>query len=470
MERIFEANPKQLEAFQYLQDKETTEIGYGGAGHGGKSWLECFYLASMCDTYPDTGWLLGRKELLNLRRTTLLTFYKVCQEYKWIPNKHFKLNQQTNIIDWWNGSQIFLFDLAYQPSDPLFTRLGGLELTGAAIDESNEVPILAIDIVKTRIGRRKNAEYGLTPKLIEGFNPEKTHIYVRYYKPWKDGTLPKHRKFIRALPTDNPYTTEDYLNQLRNADKITRERLLYGNFEYDDDPTALIGYEAMVDLFTNTVEDSNEKYMTVDVARFGVDKTVIKLWRGFRVYKVYIYAKQGTEITEQKIREIAKTEQIPYSHIVIDEDGIGGGVVDHLPGVKGFMANSSALPTKAQPDVKPNYKNLKAQCSYLLADMVNTHAMAVDNVIVSEVEGVTGEVYEQHLIEELEQIKAKDPDKDDAKLQIVPKDEVKEKIQRSPDYSDALMMRMLFELKKPVGNIPTGVQGGAKPMDAKLGF
>ncbi|MGE0132075.1 MAG: hypothetical protein AB7U82_28670 [Blastocatellales bacterium] len=325
MERVFRANPKQLEAFQYLNDKETTELGYGGAGHGGKSWLECFYLASMCETYPGTGWLLGRKELLNLRRTTLITFYKVCQEYKWIPEKHFKLNQQTNIVDWWNGSQIFLFDLAYQPSDPLFTRLGGLELTGAAVDEANEVPLLAIDILKTRIGRRKNAEYGLTPKLIEGFNPDKGHVYLRYYKPWKDGILPKHRKFVRALPTDNPYTTEDYLNQLRNADKITRERLLFGNFEYDDDPTALIGYEAVTDLFTNTVDESSDRFMIVDVARLGVDKTVVYLFKGYKLYKVYIWQKQTTDRTEERLKDITRTEQIPYSHICIDEDGAFSG-------------------------------------------------------------------------------------------------------------------------------------------------
>jgi phage terminase large subunit len=95
----------------------------------------------MCEMYPGTGWLLGRKELLNLKRTTLLTLFKVWEEYGFKAGIHYTYNQQSNIINWHNGSQIFLFDLGYQPSDPLYTRLGGLELTGAAVDESNEVPV-----------------------------------------------------------------------------------------------------------------------------------------------------------------------------------------------------------------------------------------------------------------------------------------------------------------------------------------
>jgi hypothetical protein len=48
--------------------------------------------------------------------------------------------------------------------------------------------------------------------------------------------------------------------------------------------------------------------------------------------------------------------------------------------------------------------------------------------------------------EEMEQIKMKDIDKD-GKLAIIPKDEIKEQIGRSPDEWDSIMMRMYFHLK-----------------------
>ena len=37
----------------------------------------------------------------------------------------------------------------------------------------------------------------------------------------------------------------------------------------------------------------------------------------------------------------------------------------------------------------------------------------------------------------------------DGKLKILQKEEVKENLGRSPDFSDSIMMRMFFELKSP---------------------
>ena len=53
--------------------------------------------------------------------------------------------------------------------------------------------------------------------------------------------------------------------------------------------------------------------------------------------------------------------------------------------------------------------------------------------------------YKSVLTEELEQVKEKDWDKDMVK-KLVPKNEIRENIGRSPDYSDSMMMRMYFEL------------------------
>lgn len=449
----FKPFPKQYQAWKYLTDQTIKELGYGGAAHGGKSYLGNFWLLAMCIAYPDTGWLMGRKELTNLKKTTLLTFHKVCNDYGIEPDVHFSLNQQTNIITFINNSQIFLFDLDYKPSDPLYTRLGGLELTGAFVDESNEIPVEAINVLTTRLGRRRNQEYKLSPKLLETFNPDKGHVYQRYYKPSRDNLLPPHRQFIKALPTDNPYTTADYLSQLRNADKTTRERLLYGNFEYDDDPTALIEYDAILDLFTNTAELSEQKYMVVDAARFGGDRIQITCWKGLHLYKRLTKTMQGTDKTEEDIRDLEIKEKIPRSHVLVDEDGIGGGIVDHLKGCKGFTANS-------RPVNEENFENLKSQCAYKLAELVNQRKIQITE---------TDETEKSRLIEELEQLKAKDADKD-GKRKIIPKDEVKEKLGRSPDYSDCLLMRMYFELKKSNGYVPTTVQGGMKPFYPNLGI
>lgn len=83
----------------------------------------------------------------------------------------------------------------------------------------------------------------------------------------------------------------------------------------------------------------------------------------------------------------------------------------------------------------PNYSNLKSQCYYELAKKINRHEMIVHT---------QNETIKAFLMEELEQVKGKDIDKDKA-LAVIPKDEVKENIGRSPDFSDTIMMRMQFE-------------------------
>ena len=76
----FKPSVKQYKAWQYLTDKETLFIGYGGAAFSGKSYLLCYWLTTMCIAYPDTAWGLCRKELVNLKKTTLVTLFKVFKE------------------------------------------------------------------------------------------------------------------------------------------------------------------------------------------------------------------------------------------------------------------------------------------------------------------------------------------------------------------------------------------------------
>lgn len=434
MEINFKPSNKQWQAWEYLTDDTTTEIGYGGAASGGKSYLGCVFITTMCLAYPDTAWLIGRKELTNLKRTTILTLFKVFKDFG-ITEKQYTYNQQNNILTFGNGSQIFFLDLGYKPSDPLYTRLGGLELTGAFIDEANEIPYQAVEILKTRIGRRGN----LKPKLLETFNPDKGHVYSRYYKPWKDGILPEHRRFLQALPQDNPHTSKEYIEQLKNADKITKERLLFGNFEYDDDPTILVRTDAFEDMWTNTVQKGT-KYLSIDVARFGKDTTRIGLWDGLELQKVWTYSKYALDQIADEVRRIASENLVPFLQIIIDEDGVGGGLVDMLKGVKGFMGGSTPFPIwdiRVARFVPANYTNLRTQCYFTLAEYVNNHKIAVRDDTIKET-----------LRDDFSVIRQKNIDTD-GKLALISKDEMKEIIGRSPDVSDMMMMRMFFEFKKP---------------------
>lgn len=425
--------PKQEVAWGYLLDDKTSEIGYGGAGNGGKTWIESEYLLSQSLHYPDTAWLLGRKDLTDLKKTTVQTFFRVCAHYGLKNAIDYRYHQQDNAIYFPNKSVIWLMELKYKPSDPLNSFLGSYDLTGACVDESTEVPYTVIDTLSTRVGRRNNDKYGLFPKVLEAFNPDKGHVYARYYEPWKNCSLPDHRAFIRALPTDNPYTPKTYLDQLRRRNKVTMERLLFGNFEYDEDPAALIEYPGILDSFVRRV-DGTMSSITADIARLGQDKTVIFVWRGLQIIAIHVLEKKRTTEVSAYIVQLERTHGVRRSHVVIDEDGVGGGVVDQLPGCYGFVNGSKPIPIKGD---STNYLNLRSQCYFELARRMNDGDIGISTEDVD---------HKTLIIQELEQVKQKDIDKD-GKLAIIPKERVKEVLGRSPDFADAMMMRMALELK-----------------------
>jgi phage terminase large subunit len=431
----FKPTPRQFECWQYLTDATTTEIGYGGAAGGGKTLLGCYWLLGNCVSYAGTAWVMGRRELNNLKRTTLLTFLGVCRDQGLIPGKDYVLNSQANTITFENSSVIFLFDLSNQPSDPLYTRLGSLELTGAFVDESNEIPELAIQILSARCGRKLNEQYAIKPKIFETFNPDKGHVYQRFYKLFREQRLPEFRKFVPALWSDNPFLANSYIDQLRHLrDEKTKQRLLYGNFEYDDDPSTLIEYDNILDLFTNPIPEGQEKYLTCDVARFGDDKTIICLWDGWRCYKIIKCEKQGLDVTADLIRQTADVESIPWSHVAVDEGGVGGGVVDMLRGIRGFVGGHAAY--KLRDGDKAHFANLRSETAFRFADLANEHRIRIE---CADME------VKQQIVEELEQLKAKDTFTDQPQA-LIPKDEIKIILGRSPDYADALTMRAFFEV------------------------
>lgn len=458
--------PKQENAVYYLKDNTTKELLYGGAAGGGKTALEVFKLIENCQLYPGSRWLMGRAKLKALKETTLATYFDITAELG-LTNQ-FTYNAHDSIIYWKNGSEILLKDLFLFPSDPNFDSLGSLEITGAFIDECNQCVYKAWQIVSSRC-RYKLTEWdihgertdtmkvlkrnkkgvavlwlnskgeetpGLIPKITGTCNPSKNWTYKQFYKPSKDGTLPEHRKFIQALPTDNPHLPQSYLDTLLSLDKNSRERLYYGNWEYDDDPSVLIDLDSISDYFNPThIKGNGTMYMTIDVARKGKDKNIMRVWDGWLcIYREEILKSDLTFVVN-RAKALQAKYNISTSNVIADEDGVGGGVVDFLH-CKGFVNGSKAIVVKGKENTA-NFNNLKSQCGYYMAEMI-VKKKAGEKVQDANVIDWTSE--------EMEQVKQKDIDKD-GKIALVSKDVIKNNIGRSPDEWDSIMMRYYFELE-----------------------
>jgi phage terminase large subunit len=442
----FKPTAKQFEALQYLMDDITTEVLYGGSAGGGKSFLGCAWLILMCLKYPMSRWLMGRSKLSTLKTTSLKTFFEVCRQFELIADFDYTFNGSSNIITFKNGSEILLKDLFYYPSDPEFDSLGSLEIAGAFLDEVAQISYKAKEVVKSRLGWKNQDGTEIKPKIFYSCNPNKGFAYKEFYMPYINMNLPLNMKFVEALPETNKYLSEGRRNSLNNLTGIERKRLLLGLWEYDSDPASLIEYDNILAIFTNNhiLETQGEtiigtkynntilkdKCATIDVARLGNDNTVILVWHGLMVKEIKVLAKHTTDQTATILKTLQQLHNIPISNVTIDADGVGGGVVDQLKGSISF--NNGAAPFN-----KENYNNLKSQCYFLLAKLINEKQIFIDT---------DDESIKSKIIEELEQVKRKDIDKD-GKLSIIPKDQIKQVLGRSPDFSDALMLRMYSLVK-----------------------
>lgn len=433
---INRALPKQLKAYARLRDAGTKFVLYGGAAGGGKSWLGCEWLMQCGYHIPGSRWFIGRNNLKDTRESVVVTWGKVAKAHGFT---HFKHGDHGIRFD--NSSEIIFLDLTLYPKkDPYFERLGSKEFTGGWIEEGGEVHFGAFDVLKSRVGRHLNAEHGLPPKILITCNPKKNWLYTEFYKPWKEGRLDPAKAFVSALPSDNPYLSADYLDNLRSIkDKATRERLLAGNWEYDNDPTALIDYDAIASLFHNdhVQPDPQARYISADVALQGSDRFVVGVWHGWVLVELVIIAKSSGKEVLDKINALRVKHQVPPQNVVFDADGVGS----FLGGEKGFLPGSRAFKNNGQPFLenfkKPNYENLKTQAYYHLAKRVNDAGLYLSCV--------KDTALRQEFIEELEQVKSRDRDKD-AKLKLLKKEDVKQFIGRSPDLADMLMLRMYFDL------------------------
>ena len=446
-------NQKQIDAVSYWIDDTTEEILYGGGKGGGKSYLGASLIFGDALIYPDTHYFIARKELIDLRKFTIPTIHEVFKNWGLKIDDYATFNGQDNCFNLTNGSKVFLIACKEEPSDPLFERFGSMQMTRGWIEEGGEIAENAKSNLWLSIGRWKNDEYKLKKKLLITANPKKGWMKRDFVDLYYSNNLPNTRKFIKSLATDNSYLPEDYIKTLsEEKDIVRRQRLFEGNWDYDESADSLVTNETLTDIFSNTIVKDGQKYMTVDVARMGEDSTVLSLWDGLEIYKIERYQKQSTATTIQTIKDLASTEKIPYSNIIIDEDGIGGGVVDGLFGVNGFVANSTAFPTGTEIRTrfnkinnhlipKNNFLNLKSQCAFKLAEYINERKVACSVI-----------KYRDNIIEDLSALlRYKDVDSD-GKLAIKSKKDIKQEIGHSPDIGDTFIFRMWFELKRIASN------------------
>lgn len=435
-------NDKQKDCARAWADDQTTDIVYGGAKGGAKSFTGCKLIFHDALVYPETQYFIARKKLTDLVKFTMPSVQECFDDWKLPLATYTRFNSQYNYYEMRKSkSRVFLIEAKFMPSDPQYQRFGSMQMTRGWIEEAGEFEESAKSNLQASIGRWKNDQHGIIGKLLQTCNPSKNYLYREYYRKYKAGTLEPWKRFIQALPQDNKMLSKGYIEHLERTLKDNeRQRLLKGDWEYDDDPATLIDFEKINDIFTNSHVPHGRKCMTADIARLGGDRIVIIEWSGMRG-KVTAFDREKLTVTTTRIEAIRMRHGVGKSDVIVDSDGLGSGVED-FGGFKGFVNNARPLPDPINPTrdrkgtIQPeNFDNMKSQCGYRMAEIINNGGLYLE----------CDDWMKELIIQELEQVKQKELDSD-MKKGLMSKQDVKEMIGRSPDFWDAILMRMWFEL------------------------
>lgn len=427
-------SPKQGKAWRLLEyDPTVTEILFGGAAGGGKSWFGCMWQCYRRCMYAGTRGLIGRARLSTLKITTLRTFFdfwEAAGQYNVLGVK-MRFNASENIAYFSNGSEIIFKDLYRNPGDPDFKSLGSLELTDVFLDEVTEISEKAVEILSSRLRYRLDLLPIPEGKMLMACNPANNWVKWKYVltKENKLVTLHEYQRFIRATLADNPnkFFVTQYGKNLRKMSTYEQRRLLLGDWTAIE-KTGLEFYKE----FEMSRHVKAAKYNPDLPVHLAFDQNVspyitLTCWQVERTEDGFVEIRQIDEFclghpknTTADLCDafLAKYPDCPYVFIYGDASGHKGDTrskdTDYsiiLRKLSGKVHKGSDRTTRANPPVIPrrdfindifkggvyNYRVFLAEhCHHTISDLVELKEDENGKKLkMLEVNNVTGRSYER---------------------------------------------------------------------------
>jgi len=327
----------------------------------------------------------------------------------------YKINESNLIITCPNGVHIH-FKSADKP-DNLF----GEDVYSVVFDEAPRAKVDAFYALRSTITATKG-----TMKLIGNFGGVSNWMHQLKEKAKTDKQYAYYK--VTAWDAVNAgILDEDEILQAQKdlPPKIFKQLYLAEETESDDQ---LIRFDAMENMWTNTHAVRGRKYITADIALHGSDKFQVYVWDGWVIVESITIGKCDAPEVEKLLKGLAEKHGVGRSDIAYDADGLGSFL-------RGYLAGAYPFNNGARPVNKNNYKNLKSECGYEFAKIVNDNKIYIDC-----------DLNKTEIIKELECLQSYALD-NDGKIQLMPKSKIKEIIGHSPDKLDALIMRMIFQLQ-----------------------
>ena len=401
---------------------EERYVLYGGAYGGGKTAWLINEVIRLCVVFPGNRAFLGCRDGTDFKRNAygqLLKFLpaawygeKILVKGKWEKMGHGLHHQSDQFFQLINGSIIYYGGLGNE-ADAIKKISNMPELGVVAIDQAEEITenqFLLLD------GRLRLNLPGIRYKLLLTANPDPGWLRSRFIAESK----PNHR-YIPAMPQDNPFLAENYVETLKeNYEPEMIRRLLEGDWDIPG-VNFMFPYQGIRDAINRDMPQAGIKVAGVDVARYGNDKTVFIVRQGNKVLHIESWSHQDTVFSTGKVAELIREWKPLVTNI--DSIGIGVGVFDPLRS-EGYNVREINVAEKALKE--EIYVNLRAELYSKLAKRFEMGEIDIpDN---------------RKLASELASIKYKYKG---TKLLIESKEVMRRDGVASPDFADALMLAFI---------------------------
>jgi hypothetical protein len=420
---IYKPHPKQL---QFHADTASYTLIAGGIG-GSKTTALVMQILISCLKYPGILALLARKRFSNFQMSTKKIWEKM------VPRELYKDNEQKHEFTVFTGkkqnSTVFYggFDTTDSVSKFLSTEYGII-----AIDQAEEMTPEDYGQICTRLRQTLKDEQGNIYKphyrRIFAANPRRCFLREAFVEsPDSD-----HHMII-SNAADNPSLPEGYIEDARKAmSHLSAEivaALIDGSWDISDSETTIIPYGKIVAASKrfDSLAYTDKRLVSIDVAREGDDKTAIVGWNGTMIAEKEIYGKKDLEFTAAK--SVAMLGRIGGNSIIWDADGIGGGMMSNLKPI--IQPKTTLIEFHGNGKVDdPRYFNARAEACFEAAELFNNDLMAIPCEPI-----LMGEIGQPRFEYRL------------GKLKVESKEEIKDRIKKSPDEADAVFIG-IYGLKR----------------------
>lgn len=394
---------------EFWQTPARVKVLYGGRASG-KTWdasMNAIRLADMTKLR-----FLCARQLQNRIADSVYT--NLVQQIQARGLQHrFKITDNS-IINTVTGSE-FLFYGLWRSIDEI-KSLEGIDVCW--LEEAHNLTKEQWEILEPTI-RKENSQFWII------FNPRLRTDFV--YKTFVINP-PKYVLSKKINYTDNPFLSNTMLEVIEAKKNESYEDYahIYLGEPKTSDVNSLFPYDLIEKSMERYGDDSGATVIGLDVARYGDDSSCLVVRKGLRVLPIEVRTNSST--VEVASWASLKINDHKADGIIVDTIGIGAGVYDQLQ-VRGFYAISGNFADKA--DDSNTYHNKRAESYFRLKDaMTKGLALPRDDALMEELASITYSV------------------KENGKLIIAPKDDIKEELGRSPDKADALALTFFTTVTK----------------------